>query len=92
MCELGAFVQKYDSAHLLARYVYCTLLFDWAVSMNVCVDSLAERLAPEDYLAHVKAFKNAGQCEEYKCGQSATTGSTPDVQPEAVSSKDKEGL
>ncbi|KAI9556666.1 hypothetical protein GHT06_016456 [Daphnia sinensis] len=71
MCELGDFVQQYDSAHLLA--------------------SLAERLAPEDYAAHVKAFKNAGQCQEYKCGQSS--GSTSNVQSgNAVSTKDKESL
>ncbi|XP_057374065.1 uncharacterized protein LOC130694942 [Daphnia carinata] len=71
MCELGDFVQQYDSAHLLAN--------------------LAERLAPEDYAAHVKAFKNAGQCEEYKCGQSSS--STSNVQPgNDVATKDEESL
>ncbi|XP_046439007.1 uncharacterized protein LOC124190425 [Daphnia pulex] len=74
ICELGSFVQKYDSVHLIA--------------------GLAERLVPENYVEQVRAFQNTGQCDDYKCGQSSSTvaSTSPEVKPEASSSKDVESL
>ena len=95
ICELGAYVQRYDSIHLIAGY----LLQRFHVYFNTLLShfryiygrSLAERLVPEDYVEQVRAFQNAGQCDEYKCGQSSIITS-PEVKPEANSSKDVESL